>query len=438
MRICVIGLGYIGLPTAAMLAVNGHEVIGVDVNPWIVEELRAGRPHIQEPGLSAVVQATLSTKSLQVASGPGTADAFIIAVPTPLRGGHAGTSETPMADLSFVRLATESIVPVLESGDLVILESTSPPGTSERVVRPLLETTGLVAGDDFHLAYCAERVLPGRIMVELVENDRVVGGVTPESAEAAKHLYSSFVTGEIHVTDSATAEMVKLMENTFRDVNIALANEFSRIAQTQGVDVSEAIALANRHPRVNILQPGPGVGGHCIAVDPWFLVDVAPDVSPLIRTAREVNDRQPYVTAELVGAATADLADPVVTLLGLTYKADSDDLRDSPALRVAGILTERGYTLRIHDPYVTQSPAGLSTTAGIDEALQGSDLMVVLTDHTEYRGLRPEARAAAGMRTKRVLDMRCCLDHAAWRAAGFEVQTLRWPRSSPDVLLVGQ
>jgi UDP-N-acetyl-D-mannosaminuronic acid dehydrogenase len=269
-KICVVGLGYIGLPTAGTFAAHGAKVVGVDVNPHVVETLQNGGLHIQEPGLRSIVEAAFQSGNLTIVSKPVEADAFIIAVPTPI---HPDKT----ADLSFVTSAAESIRPVLRKGNLVVLESTSPPRTTQDIVRPILEQSGLNAGKDFLLAYSPERVLPGQILRELIENARVIGGVDKASAEAGRDLYGMFVRGEIVLTDATTAETVKLMENTFRDVNIALANELLRLAERYGVNVWEAIAIANRHPRVDILNPGPGVGGHCISVDPWFLVESAPD-----------------------------------------------------------------------------------------------------------------------------------------------------------------
>lgn len=291
-KICVLGLGYIGLPSASTFATHGMKVVGVDVNRKIVETLQNGGLHIHEPGLRTLAQAAIRSGNLSISDRPEEADAFIIAVPTPF---HADKS----ADLSYVISASEAVVPYLRAGNLVVLESTSPPRTTVDVVAPILEKSGLKAGVDFYLAYTPERVLPGQILRELIENARVIGGVDAASAQAGFDLYSTFVRGDIVLTDATTAEMVKLMENTYRDVNIAIANEFSRLADRFGVDVWEAISLANRHPRVEILRPGPGVGGHCISVDPWFLVDAAPDLANLIRMARSVNDTQPDFVAAL-------------------------------------------------------------------------------------------------------------------------------------------
>ena len=302
-KVCISGLGYIGLPTASMFATNGVQVLGVDTNPGIIETLNSGGIHIHEPGLGEVVQKAVQSGNLRVAGSPEPADAFIIAVPTPFYehdlGEYAG-QVYKKADMRMVSSAAQAIVPHLRQGSLVVLESTSPPRTTVDLLVPILEQSGLKAGVDFYVAYSPERVLPGQILRELVENARVIGGLTPESAEAGRDLYASFVRGEIHLTDATTAEMVKLMENTYRDVNIAIANEFSRLAERFGVDVWEAIQLSSLHPRVKILSPGPGVGGHCISVDPWFFVESAPDLSRLIQQARQVNDGQPQFVMDLV------------------------------------------------------------------------------------------------------------------------------------------
>ncbi|HEY8686750.1 MAG TPA: nucleotide sugar dehydrogenase [Chloroflexota bacterium] len=429
-KICVLGLGYIGLPSASMFATQGHEVIGVDVNPELVSALRQGEVHIQEPGLNMLLQSATQSGNLRVESAPERADAYIIAVPTPLeRHPEMGA---PRPDLRHVRAATKAIAPLLEAGNLVILESTSPPGTTVHVVRPMLERNGLRAGRDFSLAYCAERVLPGRILIELVTNDRIVGGIDPVSAQRAGDLYTSFVEGQIMMTDATTAETVKLMENTYRDVNIALANEFSRVADHLGIDVSEAIALANHHPRVDILRPGPGVGGHCIAVDPWFIVDAAPDETRLIRTARAVNDAQPARVADLVAAVVADIDHPTIAALGMAYKADVDDVRESPSVDVVRILRERGYTVRAHDALARQAPDGTMLEADLTTTLGGADAMVILTDHTMYRELEPWSAGPSGMRHRRVIDTRACIDGSRWQLSEFAVHSLGAGRRTVD------
>jgi UDP-N-acetyl-D-mannosaminuronic acid dehydrogenase len=304
----------------------------------------------------------------------------------------------------------------------VILESTVPPGTTRDVLAPLLAASGLVPGRDFHLAHCPERVLPGRILLELVSNDRLAGGLTPACARRAAELYASFVQGQVLQTDATTAEMVKVMENTYRDVNIALANEFALIAEKVGVDTWEAIRLANRHPRVGILTPGPGVGGHCIAVDPWFLVQAAPDVTRLIRVAREVNDDMPHRVLEHLSRMARPPAP--VALLGMTYKANVDDVRESPAVEVAQLAVARGYDVRLCDPHATSSAGALpARLLPLEDAVRGAEAVVLLVDHVEFRGMAPEIVGPL-LGRRRLLDTRSVLNHASWRAHGFAVQVL--------------
>jgi UDP-N-acetyl-D-mannosaminuronic acid dehydrogenase len=399
-----------------MFATHGKQVIGVDVNSHVLETLRDGRIHIEEPGLAAFVQAALSSGRLRVSAEPEPADAFILAVPTPFTDGHR-------PDLSYVQAAAHAIVPLLQPGNLVILESTSPPGTTLGLI-PILEESGLHVGEDILLAHSPERVLPGRILTELVQNDRVVGGHTRAAAGLGAALYRAFVTGSILLTDATTAEMVKLMENTYRDVNIALANEFGRVATQVGIDVHEAIALANHHPRVDILRPGPGVGGHCIAVDPWFIVDAAPHMTALIRAAREVNDGQPDYVVGLVRDAVADLVDPTIAVLGLAYKADVDDLRESPALAIVGALGDAGYRLLLHDAHARSLPDGTPLEPDLRCVLRGADVLVILTDHSAYRHLEPDDAVITLMAHRRIVDTRGCLDPVPWREAGFMLRQL--------------
>jgi UDP-N-acetyl-D-mannosaminuronic acid dehydrogenase len=415
-RICILGLGYIGLPTASMFAVAGQTVIGVDPDPRVRQTLEAGRLPIEEPELETLVTAALKSGHLQVRAAPEAADAFIIAVPTPL---HAAGGR---ADLSFVERAARDIVPFVRRGNLVVLESTVPPGTTRDVLAPILAATGLVPGRDVHVAHCPERVLPGRILLELVQNDRLAGGLTPACAEQAAALYGAFVKGTIVRTDATTAETVKVMENTYRDVNVALANEFALIAEHVGVDVWEAIRLANLHPRVSILRPGPGVGGHCIAVDPWFLAAAAPDAARLIRTAREVNDGMP----EHVLDRLSDLARPPasVALLGVTYKAEVDDVRESPALRVAELAVARGYDVRLCDPHLSAETRGLpAPLLPFEQAVRDAEAVVLLVDHSAFRDLDIDLVGAL-VKRKHVFDARAALDHDEWRARGFSIATL--------------
>ena len=415
--ICVIGLGYIGLPTASTFATHGLRVTGVDVNPEVIRQLNAGEPHIYEPGLRALVQDALRSGSLTVQSVPCLADAYIIAVPTPFKEGK-------QADLAFVISAAEALVPVLRRGCLVVLESTSPPRTTSGVVQPILERSGLKAGQDFYLAYSPERVLPGQILRELVENARVIGGIDPASSQAGADLYATFVRGEIILTDATTAEMVKLMENTYRDINIAAANEFARLADRFGVDIWEAIALANRHPRVKVLSPGPGVGGHCISVDPWFLVEAAPDLANLIRTAREVNDAQPHFVVELVHRALHTLEHKTVAALGLSYKPEVDDLRESPAVEICRLLSAEGAEVLAYEPFKTNAQIpGVRTVPVLGATLDEADVLLLLVGHASLRALDPHVLAQL---TKARVAVDCVngWDAQLWREAGFHLYKL--------------
>jgi UDP-N-acetyl-D-mannosaminuronic acid dehydrogenase len=403
------------------------DVFGVDTNPTVVETLQRGDIHIHEPGLRAVVEAALKSGRLRVGVALEPADAFIIAVPTPFHAGRSGDykgATHKLADMRAVTSAAEAITPYLQEGNLVVLESTSPPRTTTDLVAPILERSGLRAGLDFHLAYSPERVLPGQILRELIENARVIGGVTPASADAGRDLYAIFVKGEIVRTDATTAEMVKLMENTYRDVNIAVANEFSRLADQFGVDVWEAIALANRHPRVKILNPGPGVGGHCISVDPWFLVEAAPELSQLIRAARTVNDSQPAFVVELVARALGSLEGRKVAALGLAYKADVDDLRESPAREVIHLLQERGAEVTAYEPFKPEAVLpGIHAAPTLEIALAGADAVVLLVNHTPFRELTPAALAIQTP-ARVVVDAVNAWDATALTEAGFSVVRL--------------
>jgi UDP-N-acetyl-D-mannosaminuronic acid dehydrogenase len=411
-KICVLGLGYIGLPTASTFATNGVKVTGVDINPEVVNVIQNGDVHIHEPGLRTLVQAALLSDNLTISSTPAEADAFIIAVPTPFH-------EDKSADLNYVIAAAESVVPYLRAGNLVVLESTSPPRTTVDIVAPILEKSGLKAGVDFHLAYSPERVLPGQILRELIENARVIGGIDTASAEAGRDLYSIFVRGEIILTDATTAEMVKLMENTYRDVNIAIANEFARLAARFGVDVWEAISLANRHPRVNVLQPGPGVGGHCISVDPWFLVEAAPDLTALIKTARQVNDSQPRYVLDLLKQALGELLGKRVALLGLSYKANVDDLRESPAITIGHLLQEEGSIVAAFEPHkIGAELEGLLPCSSLEDAIREADALVLTVAHDSLK--RVSASQAAQLARGRVaIDLVNGWNKQSWEEEGF-------------------
>lgn len=394
--ISVIGLGYIGLPTAAVFASKGKKVVGVDINAHAVDTINRGAIHIVEPDLDRVVQVAVERGDLRATTQPEAADAFLIAVPTPFMAER-------QPDLRFVRAAALSIAPVLKKGDLVILESTSPVGSTEQMAdwlaaaRPDLRFPQHDGDPDVFVAYCPERVLPGQIMTELISNDRVIGGMTPACSARASDLYRIFLQGECVETNARTAEMCKLTENSFRDVNIAFANELSLICAAQQINVWELIALANRHPRVNILQPGPGVGGHCIAVDPWFIVAQNPDLARLIRTAREVNDAKPHWVLDQVKKALADClmqtgkraSDLTIACFGLAFKPNIDDLRESPAMEVAHLIADwhQGRTW-VTEPHIQQIPDILATQATLvstEQALQEADILVMLVDHYAFR-----------------------------------------------------
>jgi UDP-N-acetyl-D-mannosaminuronic acid dehydrogenase len=397
--ISVIGLGYIGLPTAAAFASRGKKVVGVDINPHAVETINRGAIHIVEPDLDVLVKHAVEEGFLRATTQPEPADAFLIAVPTPFKGDH-------LPDMKFVESAARSLAPVLKKGDLIILESTSPVGATEQMAQWLAESRPdlsfpQLAGEqsDINIAYCPERVLPGQVMVELIKNDRVIGGMTSLCSQRASDLYNIFLEGECVITNSRTAEMCKLTENSFRDVNIAFANELSLICDAQGINVWELISLANRHPRVNILQPGPGVGGHCIAVDPWFIVAQNPELARMIRTAREVNDSKPHWVVDRVKAALADCltttgkraADIKIACFGLAFKPNIDDLRESPAVEVTHLIADwhSGETWAV-EPNVHQLPASLAekvTLQPVDRALKEADLLVMLVDHKPFKAI---------------------------------------------------
>lgn len=388
----VIGLGYIGLPTAATFASRGLNVIGVDVNQNAVDTINSGGIHIIEPDLDIVVRSVVQSGNLRATTTPEPADAFIVAVPTPFK-------ENNRPDLKYIESAAKAIAPVLRVGNLVILESTSPVGATEQMAAWLAEarpdlTFPQQAGEsaDICVAHCPERVLPGKVLIELVNNDRVIGGMTAKCSQAAVNLYKLFVQGECVVTNARTAEMCKLTENSFRDVNIAFANELSMICDKLSINVWELIKLANRHPRVSILQPGPGVGGHCIAVDPWFIVDSAPDQAKLIRQAREVNDYKPHYVVEQIKQLANKFKSPTIACLGLSFKANIDDLRESPSVDIVCELarSEVGKVIAV-EPHISDLPDrihGLGVElASLTDALRESDIVVILVDHQAFIGV---------------------------------------------------
>ncbi|MGM7634697.1 nucleotide sugar dehydrogenase [Bacillus sp. Hm123] len=399
-KICVVGLGYIGLPTAAVFARAGFDIVGVDVNKQVVERLNKGEIIIEEVGLPEVVKEVVDAGKLRASLEPEAADVFIISVPTPIH-------EDCTANVEYVKSATKAVVPHLQKGNIIIVESTIPPRTMDDVVAPIIREAGFDPEQDVYLAHCPERVLPGRILIELVENTRIVGGLTKEAATKAADVYRQVVTGEVLETEAVTAEMSKLMENTFRDVNIALANELTKIAARLGVDSHKVIELANRHPRVNIHQPGPGVGGHCLAVDPYFIVEKAPEEALMIQLSRDINNSMPDFVIEQIIKLTAELPTPKIALFGLTYKGNIDDVRESPAIEIVEkVRANPRFDVRIHDPHVRdeQVPFKLSS---FEEAITGANLVVILTDHNEFKALNPQ-ELIAKMDTPVIFDTKNC------------------------------
>mgnify|MGYP001155605075 CR=1 FL=1 len=399
-NICVMGLGYIGLPTASLLATKGFSVTGVDVSQKVVDTINKGEIHIVEPDLDILVKSAVHSGNLSASLEPVEADVFIIAVPTPFKDGGPDHISGKKPDLSYIEAATKKISPFVKPGNLVILESTSPVGTTDEVVAEILKQDGHSIGDEVYVAHCPERVLPGRILIELVENDRVVGGIDDNSTAVTVEFYERFVRGAVLPTTAKTAEMVKLTENSSRDVQIAFANELSMICETESIDTWEVIELANRHPRVNILQPGPGVGGHCIAVDPWFIVDRSPECSNLIRTAREVNDSKPEWVIDRVKKCADKFKNPVIACLGLAFKADVDDLRESPAFNIVKKLKDMNVgkllvcepNLKMHDEF---------DLCSVEQAFKNADIILLLVDHKGFKGVK-----ASDLGEKVVIDTR--------------------------------
>jgi len=378
--VCVLGLGYIGLPTASLLATKGYQVLGVDVDQKVIDTINQGRIHIIEPGLDVLVKSAVHSGNLTASLSPLAADVFIIAVPTPFDKSHK-------PNLSYIKSAAQSIAPYLQEGNMVILESTSPVGSTELVKATIDKYNPNVGG--VYYAHCPERVIPGRVLEEIVGNDRIVGGLEEESTRAVSTFYQAFVQGEVLETDARTAELCKLTENAFRDVNIAYANELSFVCDQLGVNVWELVELANRHPRVNILKPGPGVGGHCIAVDPWFIVSSAPEVTKLIQTARLINDAKPQWVIDRVKEKAGKFKNPVISCLGVTFKADIDDVRESPALKIAETLKGSAIgELLICEPNLTQLDG--FDLVDLKTALQKADIIVILVDHKSFQALSKE------------------------------------------------
>jgi UDP-N-acetyl-D-mannosaminuronic acid dehydrogenase len=412
-KICVLGQGYIGLPTALLFANNGHEVVGIDVNKRVVDTLKAGKMPFEEKGFQELLDGAIARKAFRAESLVEEADAFLVAVPTPF------DSEMRMADLKYVVSACEMIVPHLRKGNLVIIESTIPPNTCDKQVKQILEKSTLKMCEDFYVSHCPERAIPGNTLNEMVYNDRVIGGVDEKSTQLTADLYSSFVKGNLHLTTSTTAEMIKLMENTFRDVNIALANEFAQIADDYGIDVWKAIEIANKHPRVNILKPGPGVGGHCIAIDPWFLTENANN-SSLIMMSRQINDSMPQYVLKMVKEMLAGIENPTITVFGVAYKGDIADTRATPAKKFIKLAEKEGFKVKIYDPFVKEWSYPI---LGLEEAVEGSDCIVVLTDHSEFREIDPR-EFSAQMLNFCIMDTRNIINKNKWEQNGFSVKVL--------------
>lgn len=393
MKLTTIGLGYIGLPTSIMFAKHGVDVVGVDIKQEAVDKLNNGQIHIEEPGLQEALEEVLASGKFKASTIPEQADAYIIAVPTP-----NNNDEHKSCDISIVMSGVESIIPLLKRGDTVIVESTIAPRTMDDHVKPYLESKGFIIGEDIYLVHCPERVLPGQIMHELVYNNRIIGGITPACVEAGKRVYGTFVKGEMIETQAKTAEMSKLMENTYRDVNIALANELAKICNNLEINVNDVIEMANKHPRVNLHTPGPGVGGHCLAVDPYFIIAEAPEHALLIKLARDINVSMPEYVVHHTKDILSRIGGNKVTVFGLTYKGDVDDIRESPAFDIYEMLTASQYEVVAYDPHVKQE----FVEEDMGTAVKDSDLVLILSDHSEFKQLTDGD--FDGMRSRYILD----------------------------------
>lgn len=393
LKLTTIGLGYIGLPTSIMFAKHGVDVVGVDIKQEAVDKLNNGQIHIEEPGLQEALEEVLASGKFKASTIPEQADAYIIAVPTP-----NNNDEHKSCDISIVMSGVESIIPLLKRGDTVIVESTIAPRTMDDHVKPYLESKGFIIGEDIYLVHCPERVLPGQIMHELVYNNRIIGGITPACVEAGKRVYGTFVKGEMIETQAKTAEMSKLMENTYRDVNIALANELSKICNDLEINVNDVIEMANKHPRVNLHTPGPGVGGHCLAVDPYFIIAEAPEHALLIKLARDINVSMPEYVVHHTKDILSRIGGNKVTVFGLTYKGDVDDIRESPAFDIYEMLTASQYEVVAYDPHVKQE----FVEEDMGTAVKDSDLVLILSDHSEFKQLTDGD--FDGMRHRYILD----------------------------------
>ncbi len=394
-KICVMGLGYIGLPTCAMFAKNGVQVVGVDILKEIVDTINKGEIHLEEPLLGDIVKDVVNEGTLRASLEPEEADVFIVAVPTPNNNDHYKS-----CDLNYVVSATNALLPYIKKGNLIIIESTIAPRTIDDIIVPLIKEKDFSIGSDIFLAHCPERVLPGQIIKEMIENTRIIGGYTQRCTEVASNIYEIFVTGEIVKTDAKTAEMAKLVENTFRDVNIALANELAKVCNRIDINVLSVIEMANKHPRVNIHQPGPGVGGHCLAVDPYFIIEKAPELSRLISMSRDTNSSMPYFVVDNVKKILEDIADPKIAIFGLTYKGNVDDIRESPAIKIYHMLENQGYRISLYDPYIKHDRMMIEEH---DESIKDADLILILADHKEFKEL--DKKIIKGkMRRSRIFD----------------------------------
>ncbi|MDL5376468.1 nucleotide sugar dehydrogenase [Exiguobacterium mexicanum] len=400
MKLCTIGLGYIGLPTSAVFAKYGTDVVGIDIHQSVVDKLNRGEIHIEEPGLGEVVKEVVASGKFRASLDVEPADAFIIAVPTP-----NNDDENKSCDLTYVLDATRRVLPVVQKGNVIIVESTIAPRTMDDFVKPLVEEAGFVVGEDVYLVHCPERVLPGQILHELVHNNRIVGGITSTCAEKGAEIYRTFVEGEIIQTDAKTAEMSKLMENTFRDVNIALANELAKVCNALDINVLDVIEMANKHPRVNLHSPGPGVGGHCLAVDPYFIVAKQPELAKIIKLSRDTNVSMPDYVATHAQKLVEGIENPKIAAFGVTYKGNVDDMRESPAVEIIDLLIERGVNVEVHDPHVERSISDKFDLVSSEQALTGADLVLVLVDHNEFKQLNFNELTAT-MNTPRIFDTR--------------------------------
>lgn len=401
-------MGYIGLPTATMFSCYGHKVIGVDVNEKVVNNINKGKIIIEEPNLEELVEDVVKKGNLIASISPKESDVFIISVPTPIK-------DDKTSDMSYVISATKSIVKYLKEGNIVVLESTSPVGTTEEVVKPIIEESGLKVGRDIMLGYCPERVIPGKIIYELKSNDRVIGGIDKKSAEEIRKIYKTIVDGNIYLTDCKTAELCKLMENTYRDVNIALSNELLLICDKLNINVWEVIEYSNKHPRVNLHTPGPGVGGHCLAVDPWFIIEKEPELSNIIKSSRLLNDSMPEYVYNKIDKILQKDKSKKITILGITYKANTDDMRESPIIKLIDKLLKNNYNVKVFDPYIKDFQINCQS---ILEACKDSDLLILGVNHDYFKNL-PLDEIKTTMKGNLILDTRNFLDKEEVEKSGF-------------------